>query len=153
MLQLARHQGLEVYVFSRTLVHHDLAKRLGASWIGAAEATPPHPLHAAIIFAPAGALVPQALRVLLKAGKLVLAGITMSPIPQMNYSLLYQERIIRSVANSTRQDAREFLELAAEVPLKTEIELFALENANQALLALKRSEIKGAGVLQIETDR
>ena len=153
MLQLARHQGLEVYVFSRTLVHHDLAKRLGASWIGAAEDTPPHPLDAAIIFAPAGALVPQALRVLRKAGKLVLAGITMSPIPQMNYSLLYQERIIRSVANSTRQDAREFLELAAEVPLKTEIELFALENANQALLALKRSEIKGAGVLQIETDR
>ena len=153
MLQLARHQGLEVYVFSRTLVHHDLAKRLGASWIGAAEDTPPHPLDAAIIFAPAGALVPQALRVLRKAGKLVLAGITMSPIPQMNYSLLYQERIIRSVANSTRQDAREFLELAAEVPLKTEIELFPLENANQALVALKGSEIKGAGVLQIETDR
>ena len=77
----------------------------------------------------------------------------MSPIPQMDYSLLYQERIIRSVANSTRQDAREFLELAAEVPLKTEIELFPLEKANQALVALKGSEIKGAGVLQIGTDR
>lgn len=149
VLQFARHQGCEVYVFTRTPIHRDLAERLGAAWIGSAEDTPPHPLDASIIFAPAGALVPQALRVLRKAGTLTLAGITMSTIPPMDYSLLYQERVIRSVANSTRQDAREFLQLAAEVPLQTDVELFDLEQANQALQALNKSEIKGAAVLRM----
>jgi propanol-preferring alcohol dehydrogenase len=149
VLQLARHQGCEVYVFTRTPIHREFAQRLGAAWVGSAEDTPPHQLDAAIIFAPAGALVPQALRVLRKAGTLALAGITMSSIPSMNYSLLYHERVIRSVANSTRQDAREFLQLAAEVPLETEVELFDLEQANQALQALKKSEIKGAAVLRM----
>ena len=149
VLQLARHQGCEVYVFTRTPIHREFAQRLGAAWVGSAEDTPPHQLDAAIIFAPAGALVPQALRVLRKAGTLALAGITMSSIPSMDYALLYHERVIRSVANSTRQDAREFLQLAAEVPLETEVELFDLEQANQALQALKKSEIKGAAVLRM----
>jgi alcohol dehydrogenase, propanol-preferring len=149
VLQFARHQGCEVYVFTRTPIHRELAQRLGAAWIGSAEDTPPHPLDASIIFAPAGALVPQALRVLRKAGTLTLAGITMSTIPAMDYSLLYQERVIRSVANSTRQDAREFLDLAAEVPLQTDVELFNLDEANQALQALKKSEIKAAAVLKM----
>jgi propanol-preferring alcohol dehydrogenase len=149
VLQFARHFGCEVYVFTRTPGHRELAKKLGAAWIGAAEDTPPQPLDAAIIFAPAGGLVPQALRVLRKGGTLALAGITMSPIPQMDYSLLYEERVVRSVANSTRQDAREFLELAAEVPLQTEIEVFELEQVNLALQALKKSEIRAAGVLRV----
>ena len=149
VLQLARHQGCEVYVFTRTPIHREFGQRLGAAWVGSAEDTPPHQLDAAIIFAPAGALVPPALRVLRKAGTLALAGITMSSIPSMDYALLYHERVIRSVANSTRQDAREFLQLAAEVPLETEVELFDLEQANQALQALKKSEIKGAAVLRM----
>jgi len=149
VLQFARHQGCEIYVFTRTPIHRELAQRLGAAWVSSAEDAPPHPLDAAIIFAPAGALVPLALRVLRKAGTLTLAGITMSSIPAMDYSLLYHERVIRSVANSTRQDAREFLNLAAQVPLQTEVEIFDLEQANQALQALKKSEIKAAGVLRI----
>ena len=149
ILQLARHQGCEVYVFTRGQAHRDLARELGAAWTGAAEDTPPDPLDAAIIFAPAGALVPQALGALRKAGTLALAGITMSAIPQMDYSLLYHERTVRSVANSTRQDARDFLALASEVPLKTEVQVFSMEDANQALVAMKRSEIGGAGVLRI----
>jgi len=149
VLQFARHQGCEVYVFTRTPIHRELAQRLGAAWTGSAEDTPPHPLDACIIFAPAGALVPQALRVLRKAGTLTLAGITMSTIPAMDYSLLYQERVIRSVANSTRQDAREFLQLSAEVPVHTDVELFNLDEANQALQALKKSKIKAAAVLKM----
>ena len=149
VLQLAQHQGCEVYVFTRAQAHRDLASKLGAAWVGAAENNPPQPLDASIIFAPAGALVPQALRVLHKGGTLALAGITMSPIPQMDYSLLYHERTIRSVANSTRQDCREFLELAGEVPLQTEIQIFDLEQANQALQALKTSRVHGAAVLKI----
>jgi len=149
VLQFARYQGCEVYVFTRTAIHRELAQRLAAEWVGSAEETPPQQLDAAIIFAPAGALVPQVLRVLRKAGTLALAGITMSSIPSMDYSLLYQERVIRSVANSTRQDAREFLQLAAQVPLQTEVEIFGLEQANQALQALKKSGIKAAGVLRM----
>jgi alcohol dehydrogenase, propanol-preferring len=151
VLQLARHRGCEVYVFTRTQSHRDLAAQLGAAWVGAAEGSVPRQLDAAIIFAPAGGLVPLALRALRKSGTLALAGITMSAIPQMDYSLLYQERIVRSVANSTRQDCREFLQLAAEVPLRTEIQIFPLDRANAALQALKKSEIKGAGVLRIDS--
>ncbi|HVO80663.1 MAG TPA: zinc-dependent alcohol dehydrogenase family protein [Terriglobales bacterium] len=148
VLQLARHQGCEVYVYTRTQSHRELAVQLGAAWVGTAEDIGPCPLDAAIIFAPAGALVPKVLRALRKGGTLALAGITMSAIPQMDYSLLYHERVVRSVANSTREDCREFLELAAEVPLRTEIQTFPLDQANQALQALKESEIKGAGVLR-----
>jgi len=149
VLQLARHQGCEVSVFTRAQSHRDLARDLGAAWVGSAEDEPPSQLHAGIIFAPAGFLVPLALRHLRKAGTLALAGITMSPIPQMDYGLLYHERIVRSVANSTRQDVRDFLALAAEVPLNTEIQMFDLAQANQALQSLKKSAIHGAAVLRI----
>jgi len=147
VLQLARYQKCNVFVFTRNDAHRALARELGAIWTGSAEDTPPEPLHAAIIFAPAGNLVPQALRVLRKAGRLALAGITMSQIPALDYSLLYHEKVVRSVANSTRQDAHEFLALAGEVPLKTEIQRFDLSQGNRALQALKNSEIRGAGVL------
>ena len=149
VIQLARHQKCNVFVFTRNEAHRTLARELGAVWTGQAEDTPPEPLHAAIIFAPAGSLVPQALRVLRKAGRLALAGITMSQIPALDYSLLYHEKTVCSVANSTRQDARDFLALAAEVPLKAEVELFDLSHANRALQALKKSEIRGAGVLRV----
>jgi propanol-preferring alcohol dehydrogenase len=148
VLQLARYEGCELYVFTRAPAHRELAQEMGAAWIGSAEDAPPRPLDASIIFAPAGALVPHALKRLRKGGVLVLAGITMTPIPQLDYSLLYDERVIRSVANSTRQDAREFL-TAAKVPIQTEVQIFNLEDANQALQALKKSEIKAAGVLRI----
>lgn len=149
VIQLARHDGQEVSVFTRAPAHQHLASRLGAAWVGRAEDKPPAELDAAIIFAPAGALVPLALAAVRKAGRVVLAGISMSPIPQMDYSLLYQERALLSVANSTRQDARELLELAAEIPVRTEVQAFILEQANQALDALKHSRIEGAGVLHI----
>ena len=149
VIQLARHEGCEVYVFTRTAAHRELARKLGAAWVGGAEGNPPSPLDAAIIFAPAGALVRDALPVLRKGGTLALAGITMSPIPELDYSLLYHERVIRSVANSTRQDCREFLQLAAEANLKTEIQTYALDEANQALQDLKHSRIEGAAVLRV----
>lgn len=149
VIQLARHQKCNVFVFTRNDAHRALARELGAIWTGSAEDTPPEPLHAAIIFAPAGSLVPQALRVLRKAGRLALAGITMSQIPALNYSLLYHEKVVRSVANCTRQDAHEFLALAGEVPFKTEVQTFDLSQGNRALQDLKYSKIRGAGVLHV----
>ena len=150
ILQVARHAGCEVYVFTRTEGHQQLARQMGAAWVGKAEDTPPEELDAAVIFAPVGSLVLEALRVLRKGGTVSLADITMSPIPQIDYDkLLYHERIIRSVANATREDAREFLRIAAEIPVRTEIETFRLEDANRALQALKRSAIRGAGVLEL----
>lgn len=149
VLQLARHQGCEVYVFTRGRAHRELAQKLGAVWIGSAEETPPHPLDASIIFAPAGALVPKALGHLRKAGTLALAGITMTEIPALDYNLLYHERVIRSVANSTREDCRQFLRLAAEIPIQTEIRVYPLAEANQALQDLKHSHLDGAAVLRI----
>jgi propanol-preferring alcohol dehydrogenase len=149
VIQLARHQNCNVFVFTRSESHRGHARELGAAWTGRAEDTPPEPLHAAIIFAPAGSLVREALRVLRKAGTLALAGITMSQIPALDYALLYEERVVRSIANATRQDAREFLQLASEVPLQTETQVFDLAEANQALQKLKKSEIRGAGVLRV----
>jgi alcohol dehydrogenase, propanol-preferring len=149
VLQLARYQGCEVLVFTRAQAHRDLATQLGAAWVGSAEETLPRPLDAAIIFAPAGALVPLALRHLRKGATLALAGITMSPIPQLDYSVLYDERVLRSVANSTRQDCRELLQVAAQVPLRTEVQTFPLDHANLALQSLKKSKLPGAGVLQV----
>jgi alcohol dehydrogenase, propanol-preferring len=149
VLQMARHIGCEIYVMTRTPAHRELALALGAVWTGTADATPPAPADAAIIFAPAGPLVLDALRNLRKGGTLALAGITMSQIPAIDYSLLYQERVVRSVANSTRDDVRECLHLAAEVPVTTEVESFPLEQANEALAALKHSRIRGAGVLRV----
>ena len=149
VIQLARYQKCNVFVFTRSEAHRAHARELGAVWTGRAEDTPPEPLHAAIIFAPAGSLVREALRVLRKGGTLALAGITMSQIPALDYELLYHEKVVRSVANATRQDGHEFLQLASEVPLKTEIEVFDLVEANQALQKLKKSEIRGAGVLRV----
>ena len=150
ILQVALHRGCEVYVFTRSEGHQELARKMGAAWVGRAEESPPDKLDAAIIFAPVGSLVLEALRVLRKGGTVALADITMTPIPAIDYDrLLYHERIIRSVANATREDAREFLELAARIPVRAEIETFPLEGANDALRALKKSAIRGAGVLKI----
>ena len=149
VIQFARHLGCEVLVFTRSEGHRRLAEELGATWTGRAEDTPPRPLDAAIIFAPAGGLVPEAFRVTRKGGTVALAGIVMSQIPAMDYNLVYHERVLRSVANSTRQDAREFLELAAQVPIRTEIQTYDLADVNRALQDLKHSRIRGAGVVRI----
>lgn len=148
-IQVARYWGCEVYVFTRGDAHRELARQLGAAWTGRAEDDPPASIHSAIIFAPAGHLVPEALRVLRKGGMIALAGITMSPIPELDYAALYHERQIRTVANSTRQDARELLELAEAIPIHTEVETFPLTAANAALLKLKQSRIHGSGVLVV----
>jgi propanol-preferring alcohol dehydrogenase len=149
VLQFANYLGCRVLVFTRSAGHRALARQLGAAWVGAAEDSPPEELDAAIIFAPAGPLALEALRAVRKGGTVALAGISMSAIPQFEYPLIYGERILRSVANSTRQDAREFLELAASVPVRTEVQTFPLEQANQALSDLKQSRIAGAGVLVV----
>lgn len=149
-IQVARYWGCEVYVFSRSTHHRKLAEQLGAIWTGTVDKLPPRPLDSVISFAPVGELVPKALKVLRKGGTLALAGIHVSPIPQLDYNLLYHERMIRSVANSTRQDATDLLKLAAEIPVKTEVELFPLEEANKALQLLKSSKINGAGVLVVK---
>lgn len=149
IIQIARHWQCQVFVFTRNEHHRDMARTLGAAWAGGAGDDPGVPLDSSIIFAPAGWLVPEALRALDKGGTLALGGIHMSPIPEMPYDLLWHERTVQSVANSTRQDAVDFLDIAAEVPVRTEVELFPLEEANEALLRLKRSEINGAAVLQV----
>jgi propanol-preferring alcohol dehydrogenase len=147
-IQVARHWGCEVYVYTRSEGHRQLARELGAAWVGGAEEDLPFKMHGSIIFAPAGRLVLDALRVMERGGTLALAGVTMSPIPELDYDrLLYWERTVRSVANFTRQDAHELLHLAAEVPIRTTVQTYPLEQANEALLALKRSEIDGTAVL------
>jgi propanol-preferring alcohol dehydrogenase len=149
-IQLARARGAEVYVATRDRERHQaLATELGATWTGGAADEPPAKLDAAIIFAPAGELVPVALRALDKGGVLVLGGIHMSAIPSFEYALLYGERVVRSVANNTRVDGREFLAEAARVPVRTHVETYPLEQANEALIALKHDAIKGAGVLTV----
>ncbi|MEO0019635.1 MAG: zinc-dependent alcohol dehydrogenase family protein [candidate division WOR-3 bacterium] len=146
-LQILKHWHCWVAVFTRTKSHQEHARELGADWVGTAKEKPPYKLASAIIFAPAGELVPLALSHLDKGATLALAGIHMSPIPEMDYSLIYHERKICSVANSTRQDVIELLSLAEEIPLKTTVTTFPLEQANQALLAVKKSGINGAAVL------
>src|SRR5436190_1210150 len=121
-IQVARYWGVEVYASTRDERHQALARQLGAVWVGGADAQPPELLDAAIMFAPAGELVPPALAALKKGGRLVLGGIHMSPIPSIRYELLYQERLIRSVANNTRDDGREFLKIAASIPIHTQVE-------------------------------
>ena len=148
-IQVARHWGMRVMVATREEKHRKLAAELGAEWVGGAYDDPPVPLNAAIIFAPAGELVPAALKNLKRGGTLVLGGIYMSPIPSFSYDLLYWERKIRSVANNTRQDGMDFLRVAAEIPIRTEVHTFPLERANEALQALKHDGIRGAGVLTI----
>jgi propanol-preferring alcohol dehydrogenase len=147
-IQVARHWGCEVYVFTRSEGHRRLARELGAAWVGDARETPPAKPQGSIVFAPAGWLVLEALRVLERGGTLALAGVTMTPVPELDYDrLLYWERTVRSVANFTRRDARKLLNLAAEIPIQTTVQAYLLRQANEALLALKRSEIDGTAVL------
>jgi propanol-preferring alcohol dehydrogenase len=148
-IQVARHWGIDVYAATRDVRHQQLALDLGAKWAGETFAEPPVKLDAAIVFAPAGEIVPSALKFLRKGGTLVLGGIHMSPIPSFDYDLLYQERIVRSVANNTRKDGEDFLKVAAEIPIETRVRRFALSEANQALNALKNDAIPGAAVLQV----
>jgi propanol-preferring alcohol dehydrogenase len=148
-IQVALHWDVNAFVCTREEKHRRLALELGAAWAGGAMEAPPEKLDASIIFAPAGELVPPALQALKKGGALVLGGIHMSPIPSFPYPLIYQERSIRSVANNTRQDGHDFLKLAAEIPIHTEVQIFSLEQANEALNALKHDGIRGAGVLKM----
>lgn len=147
--QIAQHWKCKVYVFTRGAEHQKLAREMGAEWTGRAEETPPKLIDCAIIFAPVGGLVTEALRVLRKGGTVAHAGIYSSPIPQMNYDLIYHERKVTSVANSTRLDVEEFLRLAAEIPIQTEIETFPLRDANHALQMMKASKLKASAVLEV----
>jgi len=150
-IQVARGRGAGVYVCTRDRERHQaLASELGAAWVGGAVDTPPVRLDAAIIFAPAGEIVAPALAALDAGGTLVLGGIHMSPIPSFPYELIYRERVLRSVANNTRADGREFLTEAARLNLRPHVRTFSLAEANQALIALKHDAIRGAGVLVIE---
>jgi len=147
--QVAKHRGQDVYAFTRPgdRAGQNFARSLGAVWAGGSDAAPPQQLDAAVIFAPVGALVPAALAAIAKGGTVVCAGIHMSDIPSFPYSLLWQERTLRSVANLTRADGEEFLALAGQMPLKTTTRKFALADANIALDALRKGTIEGAAVL------
>jgi propanol-preferring alcohol dehydrogenase len=147
--QAARFEGREVFAFTRKGDRdaQEFARSLGASWAGGSDEAPPEELDAAIIFAPVGSLVPAALRVVKRGGTVVCGGIHMSDIPSFPYRDLWQERTITSVANLTRRDGKEFLELAAEIPIRTETQTFPLENANEALDALRNGKLRGAAVL------
>jgi propanol-preferring alcohol dehydrogenase len=147
--QVARHQGRAVYAFTRPgdAEGQDFARALGAAWAGDSTARPPEELDAALIFAPVGALVPASLAAVRKGGTVVCAGIHMSDIPAFPYRLLWEERVIRSVANLTRQDGEEFMAIAPQVPVRTHTTAFALDQANAALDALRGGRITGAAVL------
>ncbi len=149
VIQVARHQGREVYAFTRRgdAAAQAFARRLGAVWAGSSEESPPEGLDAAIIFAPVGALVPAALRAVRKGGVVVCGGIHMSDIPSFPYADLWQERSICSVANLTREDGTEFLSLAPRVPVRTETQVFPLDAANEALARLREGSLSGAAVL------
>lgn len=148
-IQVARHWECEVYVFTRGEAHRRLAEELGAVWTGNAQDQPPQQLHAGVTFAPVGWIIPYALGHLRPGGTVAINAIHLSPIPQMEYPLLYEERTLRSVANFTRRDAEEFLQLAAKIPIRTEVESFPLEQANEVLQKLKQSEIRGAAALEM----
>jgi alcohol dehydrogenase, propanol-preferring len=147
--QIARYQGRKVYAFTRPgdADGQRFAMQLGAVWAGDSAAKPPQTLDAAIIYAPAGHLVVDALRAVAKGGIVVCAGIHMSDIPRFPYDILWGERTLRSVANLTRRDGEEFFALAPKVPVRTSTEAFALEHANEALASLREGKIKGAAVL------
>ena len=148
-IQVARHWKVSVYAMTRDARHQKLALEMGAVWAGGTVDEPPAKLDAAVVFAPAGEIVPAALKALKKGGTVALGGIYMSPIPSFEYNLLYKERVLRSVANNTRQDGEDFLRLAAEIPIHTEIEVFPLRDANRALNSLKNDAIRGAAVLKV----
>jgi alcohol dehydrogenase, propanol-preferring len=148
-IQVARYWGADVFASTRDERHRKLATELGAKWTGGTLEAPPEKLDAAIVFAPAGEIVPAALKALRKGGRLILGGIHMSDIPSFPYDLLYEERVVRSVANNTRRDGEEFLALAAKIPIHTHVKVFPLSEANQALNALKNDAIEGAAVLRV----
>jgi len=150
-IQVARHWGCEVYVFTRSSSHRRHAEELGAVWTGGAEDQPPKLIDRGIIFAPAGWIVPLALEKLRPGGTLAINAIHMSDIPQMSYQKIYGERTLRSVANATYQDGVDFLKLAAEFPIKPKVNLYPLEDANRALLDMKESAIDGEAVLEIRS--
>jgi propanol-preferring alcohol dehydrogenase len=151
LIQIARHQGRSVYAFTRATdnASQEFARRLGAVWAGASEELPPVELDAAVIFAPVGDLVPRALRAVRKGGTVVCAGIHMSDIPSFPYSVLWGERVLRSVANLTRKDGEEFLNMARAISIRAETTIYALERANQALEDLRTGALQGAAVLKI----
>jgi alcohol dehydrogenase, propanol-preferring len=150
-IQVALHWNVAVYASTRDTRHQKLALELGAKWAGGTFDALPEKLDAAIVLAPAGEIVPAALAALRKGGVLVLGGIHMSPIPSFSYDLLYQERMIRSVANNTRKDGEDFLRVAAEIPIRTHVQVFPLSDANLALNALKNDAIPGAAVLRVRS--
>ncbi len=147
--QVAAYQGKRVYAFTRPgdRSAQEFARRLGAAWAGDSTDMPPQELDAAIIFAPVGSLIPAALRATAKGGIVVCGGIHMSDVPSFPYRLLWEERVVRSVANLTRQDGEELLTIAPQVPVRTEVQPFPLEQANEALDNLRRGKIQGAAVL------
>jgi len=152
--QVAQHQGREVFAFTRPgdREKQAFAKRLGAVWAGGSNELPPAELDAAILFAPVGALLPLSLRAVRKAGIVICAGIHMSEIPAFSYDLLWEERVVRSVANLTRQDGDEFLAMAPRVPVDSQVEIFSLSQANQALERLRSGQIEGAAVLDTQSE-
>jgi alcohol dehydrogenase, propanol-preferring len=152
--QVALHQGRRVFAFTRAddRAAQELALELGAEWAGDALGPAPEELDAAIVFAPAGELVPAALRAVAKGGTVVCGGIHMSDIPSLPYELLWGERVLRSVANLTRADGEEFLALAPAVPVRTRVEAFPLEQANEALGRLRLGKVKGAAVLVVDAN-
>jgi alcohol dehydrogenase, propanol-preferring len=149
--QVARHEGRRVFAFTHAGDEQAqaFALALGAEWVGDSFSRPPDELDAAIVFAPVGELVPAALAAVAKGGVVVCAGIHMSDIPSFPYELLWGERVLRSVANLTRRDGEDFMELAPRVPVRTEVELFPLERANDALARLRAGEVRGAAVLAV----
>ncbi len=151
LTQVAVYQQRKVYAFTRPgdTKGQEFARRLGAVWAGGSDVKPPEPLDAAIIFAPVGALVPAALRATGKGGTVVCGGIYMSDIPSLPYNLLWEERVLRSVANLTRRDGEEFLEIASKVPVKTQVRVYPLDQANEALDDLRNGKIEGAAVLSM----
>lgn len=149
VLQVARHEGCRVFVFTREQLHRSLALELGAAWAGGIRDDPGSPLDAAALFAPAGEIVPIALSRLDRGATLAVNAIHMSPVPRLEYEKLYGERVVRSVMNYTRRDAEEFLDLARRIPIRTETVAFPLSDANRALARLKRGEIRGAAVLEV----
>jgi alcohol dehydrogenase, propanol-preferring len=153
--QVAAHEGRRIFAFTSP---HDeeaqeFARELGAEWAGSSKEAPPEELDAAIIFAPVGALVPAALGAVARGGTVVCAGIHMSDIPSFPYEILWGERSVRSVANLTRQDGLDFLALAPEIPVRTEVMPFPLEEANEALAALRGGKVRGAAVLVVDPAR
>ncbi len=149
--QVARWQGRAVYAFTRSgdRASQAFALQLGATWAGGSDQAPPQALDAAIVFAADGALVPAALKAVRKGGAVICGGIHMSPIPSFSYELLWGERRVQSVANLTREDAREFLAIAPRVPVRTQVTVFPLARANEALAALRAGAFEGAAVLQV----